>query len=72
MVCVPCFIVPVLLLIFRFIIQPILSKFWYTGKNDGQENKQPPELVKECKDGVCTLAWKKSDQSKKSEPTKTD
>lgn len=69
MVCVPCFIVPVLLLIFRFLIQPILMKFWYKGKktNEG-EQKEAPELVKECKSGVCTLAWK----SKKSEPEKCD
>lgn len=70
MVCVPCFIVPVFLLIFRFIILPILTKFWYKEKNDGQESNQPPELVKECKDGVCTLAWK--NQTKKAEEKKTD
>ena len=66
MVCVPCVIVPILLLIFRFLIQPILMKFWYRGKKEEGEKK--PELVKECKNGVCTLAWK----SNKSEPSKTD
>ncbi|OXU24963.1 hypothetical protein TSAR_000922 [Trichomalopsis sarcophagae] len=67
MVCVPCVIVPVLLLIFRFLIQPILMKFWYRGKKN-EEKKDAPELVKECKNGVCTLSWK----SNKTDAKKTE
>lgn len=67
MVCVPCVIVPILLLIYRFLIQPILMKFWYRGKKEG-ENKESPELVKECKNGVCTMSWK----SNKTEAKKID
>jgi hypothetical protein len=68
MVCVPCVIVPVLLLIFRFLIQPILIRFWYRGNKNEGEKKESPELVKECKNGVCTLSWK----SNKSEESKSD
>lgn len=70
MVCVPCVIVPVLLMIYRFIIQPILMKFWYRGKSN-EEKKDAPELMKECKNGVCTFAWKKPEENT-TESKKTD
>lgn len=66
MVCVPCVFIPILLLIFRFFIQPLLVKFWYRKKDDENgEKKEPPTLVKECKDGVCKMVWKdKKDETK--------
>lgn len=66
MVCVPCVFIPILLLIFRFFIQPLLVKFWFRKKEDENEDKKnPPTLEKECKDGVCKLVWKsKKDETK--------
>lgn len=60
MVCVPCFAIPVLLIIWRFLIQPLLLKWWQlSDKEKGTEETQIcPDLVKECKNGTCTLTWK--------------
>uniref|UniRef100_A0ABD2VTT1 Uncharacterized protein n=1 Tax=Trichogramma kaykai TaxID=54128 RepID=A0ABD2VTT1_9HYME len=74
MVCVPCFIGPVLLLIFRFLIQPLLLKFWYRDQVKDGGNKNAPEVVKECNNGVCTFSWKKTNKTddEKVESKKTD
>ena len=63
MVCIPCVIIPILLVIFRFLIQPILLKIWCRKKEgkEGEEGKNPQTLVKECKNGVCKMVWKNSD-----------
>lgn len=70
MVCVPCFAVPILLIIWRFLVQPLLIKWWEL-RNKGKEAKgeEPrPELIKECKNGTCTLSWKDNrDSVKKSD-----
>lgn len=71
MVCVPCFAVPIFLIIWRFFIQPLLIKWWQFRNKDQEETKgdQPcPNLVKECKNGTCTLSWKNNpDTVKKSD-----
>lgn len=69
MVCVPCVAIPILLIIWRFLIQPILLKWWqYRNKQkDTAKCEPPPQLVKECTNGVCTLSWKKSQDDKKSD-----
>ena len=61
MACIPCVVIPILLLIFRFLIQPILLKLWCRKKEGEGEKKNPPTLVKECKNGVCKMVWKESD-----------
>ncbi|CAK9800080.1 UPF0729 protein AAEL015238 [Anthophora plagiata] len=69
MVCVPCVTIPILLIIWRFLIQPLLIK-WWKFKNKEKEvtnNEQPAHLVKECKNGVCTLSWKKNEDDKKTD-----
>ena len=70
MVCVPCFAVPIFLIIWRFLIQPLLIKWWQL-RNKGKEAKgdEPcPDLIKECKNGTCTLSWKDNqDAVKKSD-----
>ncbi|EFN80205.1 hypothetical protein EAI_04153 [Harpegnathos saltator] len=60
MVCVPCFAIPILLIIWRFLLQPILVKLWRLRSQEKEvKNGEPcPDLVKECKNGTCTLSWK--------------
>ncbi|KAI8127886.1 hypothetical protein FF38_07836 [Lucilia cuprina] len=56
MVCVPCFIIPVLLYIWHKFIQPIMLRYWNPwAKKDAQGNviKEAPEFPFECKGGVC-------------------
>lgn len=56
MVCVPCFIIPVLLYIWHKFIQPIVLRYWNPWeKKDAQGNviKAGPEFPFECKGGVC-------------------
>lgn len=65
MVCVPCFIIPVLLYIWHRFIQPIMLKYWNPWeKKDEQGNiiKAGPEFPFQCKGGVCPFpgAAKKS------------
>lgn len=56
MVCVPCFIIPVLLWIWHKFVQPIMLRYWNPWeKKDAQGNviKEAPEFPFECKGGVC-------------------
>ncbi|EDW05685.1 UPF0729 protein GD16342 [Drosophila mojavensis] len=56
MVCVPCFIVPLLLYIWHKFVQPILLRYWNPWeKKDAEGNviKAGPEFPFECKGGVC-------------------
>ncbi|KAM7347812.1 UPF0729 protein GD16342 [Cochliomyia hominivorax] len=56
MVCVPCFIIPVLLWIWHKFVQPIMLRYWNPWeKKDAQGNviKKAPEFPFECKGGVC-------------------
>ncbi|TDG42692.1 hypothetical protein AWZ03_010890 [Drosophila navojoa] len=56
MVCVPCFIIPLLLYIWHKFVQPILLRYWNPWeKKDAQGNviKSAPEFPFECKGGVC-------------------
>lgn len=75
MVCVPCIAVPLLLIIWRFIVQPLLMKWWqFRGKLDdskGKGEQGPPQLIKDCKNGVCTLSWKnKTEEDEKDNDAK--
>ncbi|KAL7745410.1 hypothetical protein ACLKA6_015422 [Drosophila palustris] len=56
MVCVPCFIIPLLLYIWHKFVQPILLRYWNPWeKKDAQGNviKTEPEFPFECKGGAC-------------------
>ncbi|OAD61479.1 hypothetical protein WN48_00421 [Eufriesea mexicana] len=67
MVCIPCIAIPILLIIWRFLIQPLLIEWWQF-RNKQKEltnNEQPRQLVKKCKDGVCTLSWVEKHQENK-------
>ncbi|XP_075159276.1 UPF0729 protein GD16342 [Haematobia irritans] len=71
MVCVPCFIIPVLLYIWHKFVQPILLKYWNPWeKKDAQGNviKSAPEFPFECKGGVCPYPGAKK-QKVLEEPT---
>lgn len=67
MVCVPCVFIPIVLLIWRFLIQPLVMKFWqYRTKNNDTigETDVAPQLVKKCENGVCTMKWETKSQKK--------
>ncbi|XP_017086201.1 UPF0729 protein CG18508 [Drosophila eugracilis] len=56
MVCVPCFIIPLLLYIWHKFVQPILLRYWNPWEKkdaDGNVIKKGPEFPFECKGGVC-------------------
>ncbi|XP_030381376.1 UPF0729 protein GD16342 [Scaptodrosophila lebanonensis] len=56
MVCVPCFIIPLLLYIWHKFVQPIILRYWNPWeKKDAQGNvvKAGPEFPFACKGGVC-------------------
>lgn len=63
MVCVPCFIVPVLLYLWHKFVQPILLRYWNPWEKkdkDGNVIKPDPKSFFDCSDGVCRFAGKKS------------
>ncbi|KAH8335138.1 hypothetical protein KR074_001214 [Drosophila pseudoananassae] len=56
MVCVPCFIIPLLLYIWHKFVQPILLRYWNPWEKkdaDGNVIKKAPDFPFECKGGVC-------------------
>lgn len=56
MVCVPCFIIPLLLFIWHKFLQPIVLRYWNPwAVKDAQGNviNKEPEFPFECKGGVC-------------------
>lgn len=57
MVCVPCFIVPVLLYIWHKFVQPYFLKYiwnpWEKKDEHGNVINTAPENPFECKNGVC-------------------
>lgn len=64
MVCVPCFIIPVLLIIWHRFIQPIVLRYWnpWAVKDEHGnivENKKP-EFPFQCTGGKCPFPMKKS------------
>jgi hypothetical protein len=63
MVCVPCFIIPVLLFIWHRFIQPILLKYWNPWEKkdkDGNVIKSGTEFPFECAGGACPFPMKKN------------
>lgn len=62
MVCIPCVAIPILLIIWRFLIQPLFIKWWQFRNKQIKltNNEQPPQLEMECKNGACTLSWTKN------------
>ncbi|XP_039430046.1 UPF0729 protein CG18508 [Culex pipiens pallens] len=61
MVCVPCFIIPVLLYLWHKFIQPIVLRYWNPWEKkdkDGNVIKAGPEFPFQCKGGVCPFPGK--------------
>ncbi|KAH8291686.1 hypothetical protein KR018_005600 [Drosophila ironensis] len=79
MVCVPCFIIPLLLYIWHKFVQPILLRYWNPWeKKDAEGNviKKGPDFPFECKGGVCPFvpggAKKDTAETAKSPETETE
>ncbi|XP_035893025.1 UPF0729 protein AGAP000931 [Anopheles stephensi] len=71
MVCVPCFIVPVLLYLWHKFVQPILLKYWNPWEKkdkDGNVIKTKPKNPFDCSGGVCRFAGKKSVETNTFDP----
>lgn len=70
MVCIPCFIIPVVLFFWRWLIQPYFVKYiwnpWEKKDKDGNvinpENENP-EFIKKCENGKCTFMRKSAIES---------
>ncbi|XP_047506492.1 UPF0729 protein AAEL015238 [Pieris napi] len=58
MVCVPCFIVPVLLFLWHKFIQPYVLRFWNPWAVKNAEGNTTTEFPFKCEGGVC--AFKKN------------
>ncbi|XP_055371190.1 UPF0729 protein GD16342 [Condylostylus longicornis] len=64
MVCVPCFIIPVLLFIWHKFIQPIVLRYWNPWEKkdaDGNVIKAGPEFPFQCNGDQCTFLPKKKE-----------
>lgn len=63
MVCVPCFIVPVLLFLWRLVVVPIYKRFF--GKPETKGKEAEPAFPFECKGGVCPIKPKDKGEKEK-------
>lgn len=61
MVCVPCFIIPVLLFLWHKFIQPYVLRFWNPWAVKDAEGNTTTEFPFKCEGGVC--AFKKKENS---------
>ncbi|KAL1381552.1 hypothetical protein pipiens_013380 [Culex pipiens pipiens] len=71
MVCVPCFIIPVLLYLWHKFIQPIVLRYWNPWEKkdkDGNVIKAGPEFPFQCKGGVCPFPGKSNKDQQEGEP----
>ncbi|XP_037934142.1 UPF0729 protein CG18508 [Teleopsis dalmanni] len=73
MVCVPCFIIPVLLYIWHRFIQPIMLRYWnpWAKKDENGKIKNAPEFPFECKGNVCAFGKKKNELTPANENDET-
>ncbi|XP_062550506.1 UPF0729 protein AAEL015238 [Armigeres subalbatus] len=65
MVCVPCFIIPVLLFLWHRFVQPYVLRFWNPWEKkdkDGNVIKDGSEFPFQCKGGVCPFPVKDKSQ----------
>ncbi|XP_026493104.1 UPF0729 protein AAEL015238 [Vanessa tameamea] len=63
MVCVPCFIIPVLLFLWHKFIQPYVLRFWNPwGVKDADGNVKT-EFPFKCEGGVCAFSRKQVEKN---------
>lgn len=68
MVCVPCFIIPVLLFIWHRFIQPYVLRFWNPwAVKDADGNIVETKAPFSCEGGVCTFGKKKIENTEDKE-----
>lgn len=65
MVCVPCFIIPVLLFLWHKFIQPYVLRFWNPWAVKDADGNVTTEFPFKCEGGVC--AFKKKEDKIKTE-----
>lgn len=66
MVCVPCFIIPVLLFLWHKFIQPYVLRFWNPWAVKDAEGNVKTEFPFKCEGGVCAFAPRKAKEDKES------
>lgn len=72
MICVPCFIIPVLLFIWHRFIQPLLLRYWNPWEQkDAEGNVIKTEFPFQCIGGQCPFP-KKTDDEKITENSEID
>lgn len=76
MVCVPCFIIPVLLIIWRRFIQPIVLRYWnpwaVKDEHGNVIEDKKPEFPFQCAGGKCPFPTKKGLASDEAHKTIND
>ncbi|XP_039758276.1 UPF0729 protein AAEL015238 [Pararge aegeria] len=63
MVCVPCFIIPLLLFLWHKFVQPYVLRFWNPWAVKDAEGNVKTEFPFKCEGGVCTFR-NKPDENK--------
>lgn len=63
MVCVPCFIIPVLLFLWHKFIQPYVLRFWNPWAVKDADGNVKTEFPFKCEGGVCAFSGKKADKN---------
>lgn len=62
MLCIPCFIIPVVLFFWRWLIQPYFLKYiwnpWHKKDKDGKVIEHTPDFIKSCEGGKCIFVKK--------------
>ncbi|XP_045775393.1 UPF0729 protein AAEL015238-like [Maniola jurtina] len=73
MVCVPCFIIPLLLFLWHKFIQPYVLRFWNPWAVKDADGNEKTEFPFKCEGGVCAFSRKpaenKTDVQKDTELT---
>lgn len=69
MVCVPCFIIPVLLFLWHRFVQPYVLRFWNPWAVKDADGNVKTEVPFNCEGGVCTFRRKPVENKESNEKT---
>ncbi|CAB3244766.1 unnamed protein product [Arctia plantaginis] len=72
MVCVPCFIIPVLLYLWHKFIQPYVLRFWNPWAVKDADGNVTTEFPFKCEGGVCAFSGKKIEKKQTEDADKMD